>query len=255
LGIVTAEMLRARSFPDALWTCGGVELRADGVPPHEIPEAVADFTAEKERRGFSGPVVFTLRLERDGGAWKNGEASARERVWRALPAGSCDIVDLEVEEIFGIDPETVAGLRASGLKILLSHHAFAPEPREEWGRVFQVMQKRDPDLVKFALMVPDEDAARDLVIFAGLVAAFYPGSCVMGMGAAGSLTRLASPLMGCSLTYGYLGSVPVAPGQLSVAEMNAAFARLPLDLRDRGLDALLEAVREARAAVHAEAHA
>ena len=252
LGIVTADMLRAREYPEALWSCGGVELRADGVPPEEILDAVKAFDEKKKERAFAGPVIFTLRLERDGGAWKNDEASARFAVWRALPPGSCDLVDLEVEEIANIPREIVAGLRASGSKILLSHHAFEPEPREEWGRVFQVMQKRDPDLVKFALRVPDDSMARDLVVFAGVVASFFPGSCVMGMGEAGRLTRLASPLMGCSLTYGYLGSAPVAPGQLSALEMTETFRRLPADLADQGLDALLDGVRAAHAAVSAK---
>jgi 3-dehydroquinate dehydratase-1 len=225
LGVVTAEMLRARAWPEALWTCGGVELRADGLEPEAIPAAVADFAEEKHRRGFGGPTVFTLRLERDGGAWKDAEAGAREAVWRSLPVGACDLADLEVEEIDSIDAGTVRLLRDLGAAILLSHHAFAPEAPSRWTELFETMRVHSPDGVKFAVLTPDRASAEALLRLAREVAAHYPVSCVMGMGAEGALTRLVSPLLGCPLTYGYLGDAPVAPGQLPAAGMRAFFER------------------------------
>lgn len=224
LGIATARMLGERRFPDALWACGGVELRADGLPVEDIVAAVKDFTEEKTRRAFKGPVVFTLRLERDGGAWKNAEASAREAVWRALPMGSCDLVDLEVEEIDRIDPAVPRLLRDLGARILLSHHAFVPEGPEQWSGFLEAMRAHAPEGVKFAVQVDPHDVAA-LIEFARKVAREYPTSCVLGMGAHGQVTRFLGPLVGCPITYGFLGQGPVAPGQLDAETLGALIER------------------------------
>jgi 3-dehydroquinate dehydratase type I len=222
LGIVTAAMLRDGRYPEALWSCGGVELRADGVPPESVAAVVADFDAEKSRRGFKGPVIFTLRLRRDGGAWDDAASAARNAVWESLPPGTCDWVDLEVEELDRIAPETLDSLRSSGVKLLLSHHAFAPEPPETWERHLKSMRTFGPDGVKFAVAVT-ADQVPELLEFARRVGAEYAASCVLGLGAAGAATRLLGPLLGCPFTYGYLGNGPVAPGQWGVETMKAFF--------------------------------
>lgn len=231
LGVVTAEMLRAGRYPDALWRCGGVELRADGVPVDGIAGAVADFDAEKSRRGFTGPVIFTLRLRRDGGAWDDDKTAERNAVWESLPPGTCDWVDLEVEEIASVSATALDSLRSSGVKILLSHHAFAQEPREKWERLLDEMALNKPDGVKFAIALgsnrDDKIRALALLAFARRVASLYPISAVFGMGEEGRPTRVVGPLLGCPWTYGFLDHVPQAPGQLSADRMREFFARAP----------------------------
>lgn len=223
LGIVTADMLVHNRYPDALWQCGGVELRADGIPPDDIAGAVADFDNEKDRRGFTGPVIFTLRLRRDGGAWDDDASTARNAVWESLPPGTCDWVDLEIEEVDRVAPESLDALRSSGVKILLSHHAFAPEDPAVWDSCLDAMRSFKPDGVKFAV-TPVPARIPDLADLARKVAAEYPASCVLGMGTGATVTRLLSPLLGCPLTYGFLGEGEVAPGQLPVGVMREFFA-------------------------------
>ncbi len=224
LGILPADGLEARRYSDALWACDGIELRADGMPADSIAAAVADFDAEKARRGFPGPVVFTLRLRRDGGRWDDTAARDREAVWESLPPGTCDWVDLEVEEADRIDASVFDTLRSSGAGILFSHHAFEPEDPAGWDRLLDRMRSFSPGAVKFAVALRDRDHALALLRFARRVAAEWPASSVIGMGEAGSLTRLVSPLLGCPFTYGYLGTAPVAPGQLPAGAMRAFFA-------------------------------
>lgn len=220
-------MLASRRWPSALWECGGIELRADGLAPDAVAGAVSDFDNEKGRRGFAGPVFFTLRLRRDGGAWADEAAADRNAVWESLPPGTCDWVDLEVEEIgeiVRVAPETLDSLQSSGVKILLSHHAFDHETAAAWEARLASMRAFKPDGVKFAAMVRDRAHAEELLEFARGVAAEFPASCVLGMGPAGSLTRLISPLLGCPFTYGFTGDGAVAPGQLPAAGMRAFFA-------------------------------
>jgi 3-dehydroquinate dehydratase type I len=236
LGIVTADMLVRRRYPDALWRCGGVELRADGVPADAIAGAVSDFDNEKGHRGFSGPVIFTLRLQRDGGAWADADSAARNEIWESLPPGTCDWIDLEVEELSRIAPETLDELRSSGAKILLSHHAFVPEDPAVWEAHLKTMRAFQPDGVKFAVALRDQAQAEALIDFTRGVAAEFPESCVLGMGEAGSLTRLVGPLLGCPFTYGFLGDGAVAPGQLPVQMMANFFTHASSDaaLSDNG---------------------
>ena len=221
LGIVDAGMLASRRVPDALWACGGVELRADGLPPDELAAAVADFDTEKTRRGFAGPVFLTLRLVRDGGAWPDADAGARAAVWESLPPGTCDWVDIEIEEYARTAPAALDALRSSGVKILLSHHAFTPEEPADWEASLAAMRAAAPpaDGVKFAVALRDRAHALALTAFARRVGSEYPQSCVFGMGAAGTVTRVTGPLLGCPYTYGYLGETAVAPGQLSAPRL------------------------------------
>lgn len=227
LGIVDAGMLAARRWSSSLWECGGVELRADGLLPEDVAAAVADFDAERTRRGFTGPVIFTLRLRRDGGAWDDAAAAGRNAVWQSLPPGTCDWADLEIEEAGRIEPETLDALRSSGVRILLSHHAFVPEEPSRWDEVLEQMQAFAPDGVKFAVALGGAETPANAVALLRLarrVAERYSSSCVLGMGGAGSLTRLVSPLLGCPWTYGFLGTTPAAPGQLRAEDMRRFFA-------------------------------
>jgi 3-dehydroquinate dehydratase type I len=226
LGILTAEMLASRRYPEDLWTCGGVELRADGVPFPDILPVLRDFTAEKNRQAFDGPVVFTLRLRRDGGAWEDSAARERESIWQALPPGSCDFADLEIEEIAGIGAGTLDALRRAGIGVLLSHHAFSPESPGAWPPLLNSMRRFHPAGVKFAVSVEPRNLPA-LLALARQVAAEFPISCVLGMGPAGTSTRVLSPLLGCPLTYGYFGAGPMAPGQLPVETMKEFFRWAP----------------------------
>jgi len=231
LGIVTPDMLARNRYPEALWRCDGVELRADGLDPAVLPGAITAFHDEKTRRGFAGPVVFTLRLQRDGGAWPDAGAASRNALWTSLPLHACDWVDLEIEEVIGpgrIPPPTFAAIRAAGAKILLSHHAFGPESREDWERLLDVMNRHQPDGVKFAV-TPSPQQVPVLLEFARRVAAEYAWCCVLGMGAEGAVTRVVSPLLGCPLTYGFLGEGAVAPGQLPADVMAAFLERAATD--------------------------
>jgi 3-dehydroquinate dehydratase type I len=229
LGIITARMLALRRYPAGLWQCDGVELRADGLPPAEIISAVEAFANEKKRRGFQGPVIFTLRLYRDGGAWEDARSLEREVVWLALaeyPIPLCDIVDIEIEEAASLKPDTWEKLRdpRGAMKVILSHHAFVPENEEAWDKQLTAMSAFKPDAVKFAVTLENAEQTKSLFRFARKVARQFPLGCVIGMGETGRTTRIVSPLLGCPITYAFLEGEPVAPGQLSVEVMRACFA-------------------------------
>jgi 3-dehydroquinate dehydratase type I len=226
-GIITAPMLAARRYPAGVWECDGVELRADGLPPSEVVGAVESFAEEKKRRGFSGPVVFTLRLRRDGGAWEDARALERESLWQALAGPSvslCDIVDIEIEEVASLSESLWQDLRQKKMRVMLSHHAFTVEDVTTWKKELAAMRNFRPDAVKFAVTVRNLEETKSLLRFARAVAAQFSLSCVIGMGEAGQATRILSPLLGCPITYAFLEEGPVAPGQLPLEVLRSCFA-------------------------------
>jgi 3-dehydroquinate dehydratase-1 len=175
-------------------------------------------------------IVFTLRLQRDGGAWNDERAGERESLWRELARQPeiPDFLDVEIEAP-GISRSLREEVRGRGLRILLSHHAVASESPESWEAALAAMRPLHPDAVKFAVTVEDRADATALLRFARRVAAEFPLSCVLGMGDAGRATRVAGPLLGCPLAYAFLetGSGPVAPGQLSADALRACFQAAP----------------------------
>ncbi len=227
-GIVTASMLAARRYPENLWVCDGIELRADGLPPNEIDEALEAFSGEKRRRKFKGPVIFTLRLQRDGGAWENARSRERESIWLALTGMQiphCDFMDVEIEEASSIALETWDALKSGAAQVLLSHHSFTPAKPEVWEEKLELMRGFNPAAVKFAVAVKDSGEASSLLRFGRKVAAEFPLCCVLGMGEAGSATRVISPLLGCPITYAFVEGTAVAPGQLSLKQLRALLTR------------------------------
>ena len=220
-------MLRDRYYPESLWRCGGAEIRADGIPGTEILTAVDDFLKEKQRRNHPGLTVLTLRLRRDGGSWEDENAGMREDIWRTVAAAAHhpDFVDIEIESAPHLSLETWKALRDAKIGILMSHHAFAPEDPAVWERYLAAMREYHPEAVKFAVWPSDRAALIALLQFTRLVAAAFPLSCVLGMGQVGRPTRLAGPLRGCPIAYGYLENGPVAPGQISADQLRNVFSR------------------------------
>ncbi len=229
LGILTAPMLADCRYPEDVWICGGIELRADGLPLDAILPALEAFVLEKKKRGFEGLVFFTLRLQRDGGAWENSRSRERESLWFALAGMQnppCDFLDIEIEEVASLGPKAWNLLRENGLQILLSHHSFVVEKPSDWEAQLVLMNACRPDAVKFAVTVDDSTMAASLLGFARKVAEKFPLSCVLGMGEAGCATRVTAPLLGCPITYAFLGDRAVAPGQLSVKNLRTLLMRV-----------------------------
>ena len=126
-----------------------------------------------------------------------------------------------------------AAIEARGIKVLVSHHDFrGTHPLPELRRMLAGMSKAHPAGVKFALSCASRAELVELLAFAREVAAGRPQGGVFSMGGVGRSSRVLAPLLGCPFTYGYLTGGPVAPGQLSAAELAAFFAGAPFPPTD-----------------------
>lgn len=239
IGIVTSANRKDPEAWKALAECDIAEFRADLWEPSRIVEEARAFR-EECIRAFGHPLetIFTLRLQRDGGAWPDVLAAEREKIWLALELDGdgalCDWIDLEVESIPSLSAALRKSIAARHVKVLASHHNFAGSySPPELSRLGRELKATGADAVKLAVLCRDRAQLLDLLAFARETAAAVSVSggsaCVLSMGELGKASRVLGPWLGCALTYGYLSGGAVAPGQLSVRQLREFYAKSSAD--------------------------
>lgn len=105
-----------------------------------------------------------------------------------------------------------------GLGLVISHHDYeSTPPAAKLRTIVQSALRQGATLVKVAAKVKSENDVRSLL---ELSVEFSRKTLitVMGMGAMGAVSRLAAPLFGSRLIYGYIGT-PTAVGQSPYKEL------------------------------------
>ena len=203
--------------------CDVVEVRLDNVGVGHVPEWVAKCKAI-EARGW--PVIFTLRLAVEGGTWRRPDETRINFFTTALEHLSA--VDVELQS--PLVPKLAGLARAAKKALIVSFHDFVKTPplRSLQDRVTEA--GRYASVVKVTTMVTKPE---DVVTLRQLLEQDWDVPlCVMGMGAAGTVTRTLFPTLGSCLTYGYLDA-SAAPGQLAAAELVQQLEALLPDYRQR----------------------
>lgn len=180
-----------------------VELRLDGVRDLDVAGALA---------GRTRPVVVTCRAAWEGGRFDGSEEERRRVLRSALDCGA-EHVDVEWKAAFD---DVVAHDRR---RIVLSNHDFDRRPADLDARV-RAMRATGAGVVKVAYAAAGLQDTLPLLAIAG-----EGDAVVVGMGAAGLVTRLLAPRFGSRWTYGGrpVNGVPVAPGQVPIARMIEEF--------------------------------
>ncbi len=216
-----------------------LELRWDLLVPFDEADPstglnrVWDIARAWKTRHPRGKLLFTNRLQRDGGRWPDTRAETRHGIWKrwleALDANAPlpDWLDIEVETFDTWTAESRNRWRTAGARFLVSHHNFEraytdSELKALWSRFLQ----QDGDGLKWALQPGSREEWRWLAPYLEMAAQRYALSGIFCMGETGRPSRLASPFMGCPLTYGYFGSQPAAPGQLSMTQLADGLERM-----------------------------
>lgn len=265
IGILGADLFafpasEPSAAEDLLWreisACDMLELRIDLFPLDKVPLLLAGLAGRcRDRLGRSLPLLLTARLERDGGRWKDGNAPYRIPYLRWLakeiakrkgqpegyPASGASaavlgaeiFLDVEIEARPEMRPEDLDFIDSLGWKLLLSHHDFSGSPGlSGLLDLARRMEAFSPAALKFAVLPKDEAQVLDLLRFAARMgrerkpdAAGGRPVCVIGMGEAGTPSRLLAPLLGCPWTYGFLGRTATAPGQIKASALRAALDR------------------------------
>lgn len=195
-----------------------IEVRLDTFPRIILQNSSVFLRALKTR--FKKPLLLTLRSSREG-----GDASLTNRQRTDVIMGClsvCDLVDVEIRETAFAREITWAAHRINK-DVIHSVHDFKAGVRLSVYAAWSALSRRmGGDIFKIAVTPRNND---DLEIFLkwGLTLK-NPGKVLIGMGAAGVMSRVVGFSFGSLLTYGHLGSPAAvggsaAPGQLSVRDL------------------------------------
>lgn len=168
----------------------------------------------------SVPTIATVRSTAEGGGWDGDDGDRLVRYRAAL--GVVGAVDVELGSSICADVVTTA--HDQGRTVIGSFHDFERTPGRD---VLEATLRRGDelgvDVVKVATTVDSPDDVRTLTGF--LVDHHQRGLIVIGMGSAGSSTRVAFPFLGSRLTFAAVGAAS-APGQLPLEVMADTFRSL-----------------------------
>ncbi len=198
-----------------------VEVRLDNLAD---PGRV-DFTAFSD--AASGPLLFTLRPEWEGGHYRGTEADRVELLEQACRAGAA-FIDCELRAPLETRRRLRRMCRETGTRLILSYHDFSSTPPAE--RLVDVLHQMRENEADIAKIVCTADNHLDVLRVLGL----QPAAADLGlpliafcMGDAGVISRVATVRLGGFMTYCAAGSaIQTAPGQFTVRQLRDILDRL-----------------------------
>lgn len=207
-----------------------LELRFDTFPRAEWEELL-----QRVRRQWPQlPLMATIRLQRDGGAWPDEQRDERAPFLTDLARrGAVEWIDSEIE-----CPELTAQLiaaRQPPTKLLISSHNLRSAPLTAAGyeQLWSGAIERGGDGVKivvtFAPLPNDPEAvlqAEALYQWIDQKKEDHRLLAAFSMGQLGVQSRVESPLRGAPWSYGYVGNRSPAAGQWSVEELHRLFSKI-----------------------------
>lgn len=185
-----------------------VEIRLDLWGAFFRDEMLEKMTRFREKIGI--PMLVSFRGGHPLLAWWQPVH------WRALSQAA--LIDVEWNPKYPWK-EILKNVRQYNLGLIISHHDYQETPSApKLQKIVRAAYGKKADIVKIATKTKNDADVRTLL---ELCAKFTPKKLmtVMGMGGgSGMLSRLAAPLFGSSLVYGYIGT-PTASGQLPFKEL------------------------------------
>lgn len=163
------------------------------------------------------PVIATLRLKAEGGAWTGTDTERGPILKGALEHLSCIDVELQSELLAEL------GHEADRLRkpLIVSYHNFEKTPPLERLQEIATLASHacTRAIPKIATMLTSDE---DLDVLVAVVKGFKGPISVLGMGERGPRSRTLLPDAGASLTYGSIDTA-VAPGQVPSRELVTHF--------------------------------
>jgi 3-dehydroquinate dehydratase-1 len=199
-GLISPDVLQETS---AIKKCDILEIRYD------LFKNTAEWGSLAQRVSELNPKALrlgTIRMERDGGAWKNERAEERAELLKDF-------------SLHWIDLERGMSTKSSGNKVMHSWHLFDRVPT---GQELSQFAEECLDLgvqgCKVAAMAHAESDAEPLYNFAKKYGKYFELFSAFAMGEQGRESRIRSLEEGANLIYCSIGK-PLAPGQFSIDEI------------------------------------
>ncbi len=205
-----------------------LEWRADAYGNVTAVEDVLAVLGELRQAIGNIPLLFTCRIDREGGLRPMPQGLRLTLVTAAIASRDIDLVDIELcnEEDF------ITAVRKSAkrhnCKLILSHHNFQETPEEAFivGKLLEA-QAAGADIAKVAVM--PKNYADVLILLAASNRARNGAVRIplvtISMGLEGRISRIAGGLFGSDITFAG-GSRASAPGQMQIDELRSGMALL-----------------------------
>ncbi|MCL2100091.1 MAG: type I 3-dehydroquinate dehydratase [Fibromonadales bacterium] len=211
-GLISPEVLRnalansAGAEAAAIKKCGILEIRYD------LFKDIAEWNKVSQKVSKLNPKALrlgTIRLEKDGGAFKDSRAAER----MALFAGKdLDWIDIERGEDFSL-------AKKIGKKIICSWHLFNRIPSEqELSDFAEECLELKTQGCKVAAMAHSKNDIQPLYDFAKKYGKKFELFSAFAMGEHGKESRIRSLKEGANLTYASIGPA-LAPGQMKIEDL------------------------------------
>lgn len=161
------------------------------------------------------PTIATIRISDEGGGWRDTE-EARQRLFEVI-LPYVDAVDVELRATDTLN-KLRGKVKKSGKLLVVSHHDYATTPdRDSLQAIVRSAKETGADIIKIATLIKDDKHIRDLASL--LVSRDEDNMIVIGMGSAGTATRVLFPALGSLVTFAFASDFRTAPGQLAFDQM------------------------------------
>lgn len=189
-----------------------IEIRLDYM------KTLGDLRLIREATGI--PLIATNRCSNRGGNVAGSKADRIARLLRACESGF-DYVDLEIDTE-GVE-ELAEKVKSLGAGVIISFHDFETTPEKE--RLEEILRDELSAGADICKIVGTSNTPGDNLAYFNLLLDNADVEIVsFGMGIAGVLSRVLSPLVGGAFTYASaeMGSES-APGQLTISELREIY--------------------------------
>lgn len=205
-----------------------IEWRIDGFDDVENIDNSLQALSELRNAIGSTPLIFTCRIDREGGMRSISREKRLELITAAVGTGHLDIVDTELCNDRDFIEKVLEGVKQQDAKLILSFHDFEKTPDESdiLNRLIRA-QQLGAHIAKAAVM-PKSYSDVLVLLSATLKArtqALEIPIVTMSMAAEGGVTRLAGGLFGSDITFA-IGKSASAPGQIPIGDLRQAMSVL-----------------------------
>jgi len=195
-----------------------IEIRMDALRDPDLAHCIAALPI---------PVLVTNRPTWEGGQFAGSEEDRIDSLCQALQAGA-RYADIELAAAPELRARLLITAKQCKARVIVSRHDFEATPSvAELQSTLAEMQASGADIGKIVVTAASPvDALRILALQTEAIAAGFP-LCAFAMGAAGTITRLATLHLGGFMTYAALSpELATAPGQLAVHELRRLLSLL-----------------------------
>ncbi len=206
-----------------------VELRADGLKiDSEAGKGSRTLIRGLFRDAKSStnlPLILTVRMEKEGGVFSGTEAERIDCIKDGIKLA--DMVDIELRTNEKDRDEIIALAKSKKVPVILSYHDFKKTPEEDvMISILEEQENIGAGIAKLAVTANSQaDVIRLLNVTRVMAKRLKIPLCTISMGELGVISRVAAPVFGSAITYGYV-TKETAPGQLSVPELDSALKAL-----------------------------